>query len=228
MKEKKRIIVAIDGLSSSGKSTMAKHLAKTVNYKYIDTGAMYRAVTLYTFRNRLFEHIESLENEMNNIKINFLLNLETGHSETFLNGENVENEIRGMEVSNRVSEISAIPFVRSYLVDIQRNIGKEKGVVMDGRDIGTVVFPDAELKIFVTASAEIRAERRYKELQAKGEKITFEEVLENVKKRDYQDINRAIAPLRKADDAIEFDNTNYTLEEQNNRLLTAFNRVVYD
>ncbi|MDR2146009.1 MAG: (d)CMP kinase [Tannerella sp.] len=227
MEEKKRIIVAIDGVSSSGKSTMAKQLAKTVVYKYIDTGAMYRAVTLYALRNQLFEYLENLENEMNNIKINFLVNPETGGSETYLNGENVENEIRGMDVSNRVSEISALPFVRAYLVAIQQNIGKEKGIVMDGRDIGTVVFPDAELKIFVTATAEIRAERRYKELQAKGEKVSYEEILDNIKNRDYQDTNRAISPLRKAGDAITFDSTNSTVEEQDERLLNIFNKIVY-
>ncbi|MDR0835695.1 MAG: (d)CMP kinase [Tannerella sp.] len=224
----KKIITAIDGVSSSGKSSMAKQLAKTVGYKYIDTGAMYRAVTLYALRNRLFEHIKSLEDEVKKIKINFVVNSETGRSETFLNGENVENQIRGMEVSNRVSEVAALPFVRKYLVDIQRSIGKEKGIVMDGRDIGTVVFPDAELKIFVTATAAIRAERRYKELQEKGENASYEEILENVKNRDYQDTNRAVSPLRKADDAIELDNTDLTVEAQNNWMLEQFNRVVND
>jgi cytidylate kinase len=223
----KKIIVAIDGVSSSGKSSMAKQLAKTVGYKYVDTGAMYRAATLYAIGRRLFVH-EDLEKEMDKIKINFAPNPETGFSETFLNGENVENEIRGMEVSSRVSEISALSFVRKYLVNIQRDIGREKGVVMDGRDIGTVVFPDAELKIFVTATAEIRAERRYKELISKGEKVNYNEILENVKDRDCQDINREISPLRKANDAIEFDNTNLTVEEQNAWILDQFKRVVND
>jgi cytidylate kinase len=207
---------------------MAKQLAEMVGYKYIDTGAMYRAVTLYAIRNRLFGHFEDFENEMDKIKINFVVNPETGHSETFLNAENVEDEIRGMEVSSHVSEVSALPFVRKYLVDIQRNIGEEKGIVMDGRDIGTVVFPDAELKIFVTATAEIRAERRYKELISKGERVEYNEILENVKSRDYQDINRKVSPLRKADDAIEFDNTNLTVEEQNARILEQFNTVIND
>jgi cytidylate kinase len=228
MGNKKGIIVAIDGVSSSGKSSMAKQLAKTIGYKYIDSGAMYRAVTLYAMRNRLFEHIESLENEIGKIKVDFVVNPETGCSETFLNGENIEKEIRGMEVSNRVSEISASSFVRSYLVNIQRNIGKEKGIVMDGRDIGTIVFPAAELKIFITATAEIRAERRFKELQGKGENASFEEILENVKKRDYQDINREISPLRKADNAIEIDNSHLTVEEQNAWMLEQFDKVVND
>jgi cytidylate kinase len=224
----KKIIVAIDGVSSSGKSSMAKHLARVTGYKYIDTGAMYRAVTLYVLRNRLFKDIESIESAMNKIKIDFIVNPETGRSETFLDGENVENEIRGMEVSNCVSRISALPFVRKYLVDIQRSMGKEKGMVMDGRDIGTVVFPDAELKIFVTATAEIRAERRYNELICKGEKVNCNEILENVKSRDYQDMNREVSPLRKAGDAIEIDNTNLSVEEQNSWLLKMFNKVIND
>jgi cytidylate kinase len=222
----KKIIVAIDGVSSSGKSSMAKQLAKTLGYKYIDTGAMYRAVTLYAISNRLFGRIDDLEREMDKIKIDFVPNPETGLNETFLNGRNVENEIRGMEVSNRVSEISALSFVRTHLVNIQRNIGKEKGIVMDGRDIGTVVFPDAELKIFVTATAEIRAERRYRELVSKGEKVDYDGILENVRNRDYQDTNRKISPLRKANDAIELDNTNLTVEEQNAWILLQFNRVI--
>jgi cytidylate kinase len=226
MSSERQIIVAIDGVSSSGKSSMAKRLAKTVGYKYIDTGAMYRAVTLYAIRKRLFKHIEELENEIDKIKINFAVNPGTGRSETFLNNENVENEIRGMEVSNRVSEISALPFVRTYLVNIQRSIGKERGIVMDGRDIGTVVFPDAELKIFVTATAEVRAERRYNELISKGEKVDYSEILENVKSRDYQDMNRDVSPLGKAGDAIEIDNTNLTVDEQNDWMLKQFNRVV--
>lgn len=224
----KKIIVAIDGVSSSGKSSMAKQLAKTIGYKYIDTGAMYRAVTLYAIRNRLFGHFEELENEMNKIKISFIVNTESGGSETFLNSENVENKIRGMEVSKYVSKISALPFVRTYLVNIQRNIGKEKGIVMDGRDIGTVVFPHAELKIFITATPEIRAERRYNELIFKGEKVDYNEILENVKSRDFQDMNREVSPLRKADNAIELDNTHLSIEEQNVWMLERFNEVVND
>jgi cytidylate kinase len=224
----KKIIVAIDGVSSCGKSSMAKQLSKVIGYKYIDTGAMYRAVTLYAIKNLLFEHVEILKKEINKMRINFVVNPETGCSETYLNDENVENEIRGMEVSNRVSEISAFPFVRKYLVDIQRNIGKEKGIVMDGRDIGTVVFPHAELKIFVTATAEIRAERRYKELQEKGESVSFEEILENVKNRDCQDISRDVSPLRKADDALELDNTNLSIKEQNAWMLEQFYKIIND
>jgi cytidylate kinase len=224
----KKIIVAIDGVSSSGKSSMAKQLAQTIGYKYIDTGAMYRAATLYAIRNRLFEQLEDLENEINKIKISFVVNPESGCSETFLNGENVENEIRGMEVSKRVSKIAALPFIRTYLVDIQRNIGKEKGIVMDGRDIGTVVFPNAELKIFITATPEIRAERRYNELISKGEKVDYDEILENVKSRDYQDMNREVSPLRKADNAIELDNTHLSIEEQGAWILERFNEVIND
>jgi cytidylate kinase len=207
---------------------MAKQLARTVGYRYIDTGAMYRAVTLYALKNHLLEHVENLEGGMNKIKIDFIVNPGTGRSETLLNGENVESEIRGMDVSNCVSEISALPFVRRHLVDIQRSIGKEKGVVMDGRDIGTVVFPDAELKIFVTATAEVRAGRRYDELTCRGEKVDYSEILENIKNRDSQDMNREVSPLRKAGDAIEIDNTFLSVEEQNIWLLDRFNKTVND
>ncbi|MDR0825488.1 MAG: (d)CMP kinase [Prevotella sp.] len=224
----KKITVAIDGVSSSGKSSMAKELAKKVGYKYIDTGAMYRAVTLYAMRKGFIDDIEKLENELNSIKINFDVNRITGKTETIINGENVEREIRGMEVSKRVSKIAANPVVRKYLVDIQHNIGKDKGIVMDGRDIGTVVFPDAELKIFVTSTAEIRATRRFKELKEKGESASYEEILENIKSRDYQDMNREVSPLRKAEDAIELDNTDMTIEEQNKWMLELFNKVLND
>ena len=226
----KRIIVAVDGFSSCGKSTMAKDLAHDIGYAYIDTGAMYRAVTLYALRRDFFKDgiLESarLEKSMGDIKISFNVNLETGFTETFLNGKNVEKEIRGMEVAGYVSGIAALPFVRKALVEQQHRMGRDKGIVMDGRDIGTVVFSDAELKIFVTASAEIRATRRLDELNAKGEKATFEEILENIKSRDHQDTTRDVSPLRKAGDAIELDNTNMTIQEQRAWLLDQYNRVV--
>ncbi|MDR2914218.1 MAG: (d)CMP kinase [Tannerella sp.] len=226
----KKIVVAIDGLSSCGKSTMAKDLAYSIGYAYIDTGAMYRAVTLYALQHDFFEggrlNASHLEKTMGDIKISFHVNPETGHTETYLNGKSVEREIRRMEVANRVSSVAALPFVRSALVEQQRRMGKEKGIVMDGRDIGTVVFPDAELKIFVTASPEVRAIRRLEELKAKGEKTSYEEILENVKSRDQQDMTRAIAPLRKADDAIELDNTNMTIPKQKVWLSDQYNRVM--
>ena len=214
----KKITIAIDGFSSCGKSTMAKDLAREVGYIYIDSGAMYRAVTLYCLENNLFttDGIDTarLEALMSDIRISFQLNPETGRPMTYLNGVNVENRIRTMEVSTRVSPVAALPFVREALVKLQQEMGKEKGIVMDGRDIGTAVFPDAELKIFVTASAEIRAQRRYDELKAKGEDASFEEILANVKERDYIDQNREVSPLRKADDALLLDNSNLTIEEQ--------------
>ena len=228
--EMKRIIIAVDGFSSCGKSTMAKDLARDIGYIYIDTGAMYRAVTLYSLRNNFFKDnvpdVERLEKSMDDIYIKFIINPETGRAETYLNGENVEREIRGMEVAAHVSIIAALPFVREALVKIQRKMGMEKGLVMDGRDIGTVVFPQAELKIFVTASAEIRATRRLDELTAKGENATFEEILGNIKSRDLQDTTRAVSPLCKADDAIELDNTNMTIPEQRKWLLDHFNRTI--
>ena len=181
----KKITIAIDGHSSCGKSTMAKDLARRIGYVYIDTGAMYRAVTLFAMRHNLIANGQvdaaKLQEEMGNIHISLRLNPETQRPDTYLNGECVEREIRTMEVSRHVSLIAALPFVRSAMVEMQREMGKEKGVVMDGRDIGTVVFPHAELKIFVTASAEVRAQRRYDELTAKGEKCNYEEILENVK-----------------------------------------------
>ena len=226
----KKIIIAIDGYSSCGKSTMAKDLAKEINYIYVDTGAMYRAVTLYALRKSLFidnqPNISALNGEIKNINISFSLNPQTGAPVTLLNGEDVENEIRGMEVSSYVSAIATIDFVRSFLVEQQQQMGKEKGLVMDGRDIGTVVFPKAELKIFVTASAKVRAQRRYDELKNKNVAADFNEILNNVQERDYIDSHREVAPLRKADDAIELDNTNLTLHEQKEWLLERYKDVI--
>lgn len=224
----KRITIAIDGHSSCGKSTMAKDLARKIGYVYIDTGAMYRAVTLYAIRHGLIKDgevkSEALHDEMKNIHISFQLNTDTQRPDTYLNGVYVEREIRSMEVSHHVSQIAALPFVRTAMVDMQREMGKEKGVVMDGRDIGTVVFPNAELKIFVTASAEIRAQRRYDELTAKGEECQLADILENVKQRDHLDSTRETSPLRKADDAIVLDNSNMTIEEQSDWLMKEFRK----
>ena len=215
----KKITIAIDGHSSCGKSTMAKDLAKRIGYIYVDTGAMYRSVTLYALRNGLFNangtiKEEELKAQMGNIKISFKLNKTTGRPDTYLNGENVENQIRTMEVSSHVSVIAALPFVRAALVEQQQQMGAEKGIVMDGRDIGTVVFPNAELKVFVTASPEVRAQRRYDELKAKGLEANFDDILKNVQERDYIDSHRATSPLRKAEGAIELDNSNITIEQQ--------------
>lgn len=226
----KKITIAIDGYSSCGKSTMAKDLAREVGYIYVDTGAMYRSVTLYAMRNGLFNADGSintceLEQKMGEINISFRLNSETGRPDTYLNGELVEKDIRTMEVSARVSPIAALPFVREALVARQQAMGKEKGIIMDGRDIGTVVFPDAELKIFVTASAEVRAQRRYDELKAKGMPANFDDILKNVKERDYIDSHREVSPLRKADDAIELDNSNMTIAEQKAWLMQKFNEA---
>lgn len=226
----KKITIAIDGYSSCGKSTMAKDLAREVRYIYVDTGAMYRSVTLYAMRNGLFNADGSintceLEQKMGEINISFRLNSETGRPDTYLNGELVEKDIRTMEVSARVSPIAALPFVREALVARQQAMGKEKGIIMDGRDIGTVVFPDAELKIFVTASAEVRAQRRYDELKAKGMPADFDDILKNVKERDYIDSHREVSPLRKADDAIELDNSNMTIAEQKAWLMQKFNEA---
>ena len=227
-----RIVIAIDGFSSCGKSTMAKDLAHEIGYAYIDTGAMYRAVTLYALRHNLFKDnildVSRLETVMDDIDISFEVNPETGLSETYLNGQNVESEIRGMKVAGYVSGVAALPFVRTALVKYQRRMGMEKGIVMDGRDIGTVVFPDAELKIFVTASPEVRATRRFNELIAKGENAMFDEILENIKSRDHQDMTRAVSPLCKASDAIELDNTNMTIPEQKKWLSEQYNRVIND
>lgn len=223
----KKITIAIDGFSSCGKSTMAKDLAREVGYIYIDSGAMYRAVTLYSMEHGIFLKnsvidAEALERQIRDIRISFRLNPDTGRPETYLNGVNVENRIRTMEVSSKVSPISALGFVREEMVAQQQALGKEKGIVMDGRDIGTTVFPDAELKIFVTASPEIRAQRRYDELKAKGQEASFDEILENVKQRDYIDQHREVSPLRKADDALLLDNSNLTIEQQKEWLSEKF------
>ena len=222
----KRITIAIDGHSSCGKSTMAKALAKRIGYAYIDTGAMYRAVTLYCLEHDMIKGDEvnkpRLRRHMPKIEITFKVNNE-GKSETWLNGKNVEQEIRGMEVSSKVRLIAAIGFVRRAMVAQQQVMGKEKGIVMDGRDIGTVVFPDAELKFFVTASAQVRAERRFKELQAKGDTTTtLEQVLANVEERDRIDSTRKESPLRQAPDALLLDNSNLTIEQQNEWLYNEF------
>lgn len=225
----KKITIAIDGFSSCGKSTMAKDLAKEIGYIYIDSGAMYRAVTLYSIQHDLFKQngidTETLRKQMNQIHITFHLDGKTNSPQTYLNGVNVEKEIRTMEVSSKVSFISVLDFVRQALVTQQQEMGKAKGIVMDGRDIGTTVFPDAELKIFVTASPEIRAQRRYDELKAKGLETSFEEILANVKERDYIDQNREVSPLRKADDAILLDNSHLTIEQQKEWLNEQFQKV---
>ena len=223
----KKITIAIDGHSSCGKSTMAKDLAREVGYVYVDTGAMYRSVTLYALRKGLFLEggsvdTAALEQEMPNISISFKFNPETGRPDTYLNGECVEKEIRSLEVSNHVSPVAAIPFVRTAMVAQQQQMGKDKGVVMDGRDIGTTVFPDAELKVFVTASAKVRAQRRFDELKQKGMPADFDEILKNVEERDYLDSHREVSPLRKADDALELDNSNMTIAEQKEWLLERF------
>lgn len=225
----KKITIAIDGFSSCGKSTMAKDLAKEIGYIYIDSGAMYRAVTLYSLQQGIFGadgiDEERLQQEMEQIHISFQLNTTTGRPDTYLNGVNVEQQIRTMEVSSHVSPIAALPFVREAMVKQQQEMGKAKGIVMDGRDIGTTVFPDAELKIFVTASPEIRAQRRYDELKAKGEQANLQEILENVKQRDYIDQHRETSPLRKADDALLLDNSQLTIAEQKEWLYEQFNRL---
>ena len=215
----KKITIAIDGFSSCGKSTMAKDLAKKLGYVYVDTGAMYRAVTLYAMRNGLFNADGSvktadLERQMNKINITFKLNKTAERPDTYLNNELVENDIRTLEVSNHVSQIAAVPFVREAMVAQQQRMGKDKGVVMDGRDIGTTVFPEAELKVFVTASAEVRAQRRYDELKEKGMPADFNDILKNVQERDYIDSHREVSPLRKAPDAIELNNSHMTIAEQ--------------
>lgn len=208
---------------------MAKDLAREVGYVYVDTGAMYRSVTLFALRNGLFDgaeiNVEALRQRMDEIHISFKFNAETGRPDTYLNGELVEQEIRGMEVSNNVSPIAALPFVREAMVAQQQQMGKDGGVVMDGRDIGTVVFPDAELKVFVTASAEVRAQRRYDELKSKGMEADYEEILKNVQERDYIDSHREVSPLKQADDALLLDNSNMTISEQKEWLLERFREV---
>lgn len=224
----KKIVIAIDGYSSCGKSTMAKDLAREVGYIYVDTGAMYRAVTLFAMRNGVFDADDNIDEArlkalLPDVKLTFQLNNETKLPEVCLNGENVERYIRTLEVSQHVSPIAALPFVREKLVEQQQAMGKEKGIVMDGRDIGTVVFPDAELKIFVTASAEIRAQRRFKELEAKGMPANFDEILQNVEQRDYIDTHRETSPLRQADDALVLDNSHLTIADQKVWLMEKFN-----
>jgi cytidylate kinase len=225
-----KITIAIDGYSSTGKSTIAKQLAKALGYIYVDTGAMYRAVTLYAMRNGFVTEdkidIEGLVNSLPDINLKFVHNDAVGFAEMYLNEENVEQEIRTLEVSKLVSKVSTIAEVRKKLVLIQKAMGLEKGIVMDGRDIGTVVFPNAELKIFMTASPEKRATRRYKELLNKGANVNYEEVLKNVEHRDYIDAHRDISPLRKAEDAINFDNSDMGLEEQFTRVLGYSKRVI--
>ncbi len=224
----KKITIAIDGHSSCGKSTMAKDLARRVGYIYVDTGAMYRSVTLFALRHQLFNADGSvkaaeLEALMPQVNISFRLNETTGRPDTYLNGECVEQEIRSLEVSNHVSPVAALPFVREAMVAQQQQMGQGGGVVMDGRDIGTVVFPNAELKVFVTASAEVRAQRRYDELQQKGMPADYADILKNVQERDYIDSHREVSPLRQADDALLLDNSHMTIDEQNAWLMERFN-----
>jgi len=214
----KKITIAIDGFSSTGKSTLAKQLAKQLGYVYVDTGAMYRAIAYFSMQNNYiktdFLDKEALIKSLPNIRLQFQFNADLGFAEMYLNGDNVEKQIRTIEVSNFVSKVAEIPEVRTKLVEQQQQMGKNKGIVMDGRDIGTVVFPDAELKIYMTASAQTRAQRRFDELIQKGDSVTFEEVLKNVEERDYIDTHRSNSPLVKANDAIEIDNSNLNREEQ--------------
>ncbi|HET9569843.1 MAG TPA: (d)CMP kinase [Bacteroidales bacterium] len=226
----RKLIIAVDGFSSCGKSTMAKTLAKTLNYTYVDSGAMYRAASLFCLRNGLLNNgvldVEGLRSRLNEIVVTFKNNDE-GVSQTYLNGENVEREIRNMEVSNAVSMVSAVGFVREKMVELQRKAGAQGGIVMDGRDIGTVVFPEADLKIFVTADARIRAQRRYDELVAKGQPEDFDEILKNIEKRDLLDQTREVSPLRRASDAIEMDNGQFNLQQQDAWLLEHVNRKLH-
>ncbi|KGN73638.1 cytidylate kinase [Porphyromonas gulae] len=224
------IIIAIDGHSSCGKSTMAKDLARAIGYIYVDTGAMYRAVTLYSIRRGLWKDgvldAETLRSQMSDVRITFRLNTETGLPETYLNGENVEQDIRSMEVSAKVSPIATLDFVREAMVREQQAMGKSKGIVMDGRDIGTTVFPEAEMKVFVTALPHVRAQRRLDELRAKGDAaITFDDVLANIEERDRIDSTRAVSPLRQAEDALVLDNSHMTIPQQKAWLLERFQEV---
>ncbi len=225
-----KIIIAIDGYSSTGKSTIAKQLAKALEYVYVDTGAMYRAVTLFAMRNKLIgseqENTHALVALLPKIRLKFRYNDNLGYAEMYMNDENVEKEIRTMDVSKHVSRVAEIEEVRYMLVDMQKSMGTEKGIVMDGRDIGTVVFPKAEFKVFMTASPEKRAYRRYKELLDRGEDVSYDEVLINVQNRDYIDSNREFSPLRKAEDAIEFDNSDMGLKEQFERMYNYALRVL--
>lgn len=224
-----KIVIAIDGLSSCGKSTMAKSLARNIGYLYFDSGAMYRAVALFCIEEGLVNgqsiDTEKLRNRMSDINITFEADPVTKASVTLLNGRNVEKEIRSLQVSRIVSLVAALDFVRTGLIDRQREMGKAKGIVMDGRDIGTTVFPDAEMKVFVTASAEVRAQRRYDEMTARGENADYNEILHNVQERDHIDQTREVSPLRKADDALLLDNSNMTREEQKAWLMEQFNRI---
>lgn len=220
----KKIVIAIDGFSSCGKSTMAKALAHKLGYIYVDTGAMYRSVTLFALREQLFDaenHLDAtrLKSLMPQVHIDFRINPDNGHADAYLNGEDVEQKIRGLEVSSRVSIVAAQPFVREQLVRQQQAMGEAKGIVMDGRDIGTVVFPHAELKIFVTASAEVRAQRRFKELQEKGQAADYDSILKNVQDRDYMDSHREVSPLRQADDAVVLDNSHLSIAQQDEWLM---------
>jgi cytidylate kinase len=223
----KKITIAIDGFSSTGKSTLAKELAKALNYVYVDTGAMYRAVALFAMRkNYISEDVfdkESLIASLPSIRLEFKFNQALGFGEMYLNDENVEKQIRTIEVSSFVSKIAEISAVRSKLVEQQQQMGKNKEIVMDGRDIGTVVFPDAELKIFMTASASTRAQRRFDELMQKGDDVSYEAVLKNVEERDYIDTHRADSPLIIAEDAVEIDNSHLTREEQFDIVLALVN-----
>ena len=224
----KKITIAIDGHSSCGKSTMAKALARRLDYVYVDTGAMYRSVTLYALRHNLFQPDGAiLTAELEAALPGIVIEQKSidGKTTTFLNGENVERDIRTLEVSNHVSPIAALPFVRTALVAQQQRMGREGGIVMDGRDIGTVVFPNAELKIFVTASAEVRAQRRYDELQQKGMPADYDDILKNVMERDYIDSHREVSPLRQADDALLLDNSHMTIAEQDEWLMQRFLEV---
>ena len=219
----KPIIIAIDGFSSTGKSTLAKELAKKLHYIYVDTGAMYRAVTFFAMRHDMIKDSKldtnSLTNALQNVHLTFVWNDEKQLAEMNLNGQNIENEIRTLEVSQNVSQVASLSAVRSKLVEQQQEMGKNKGLVMDGRDIGTVVFPEAEVKLFMTASATIRAQRRFDELTAKGDLVSFEAIYKNVTERDYVDSNREDSPLRKASDAIEIDNSHLSKEEQLEKVL---------
>jgi cytidylate kinase len=227
-----KITIAIDGYSSTGKSTVAKQLAKHLGYVYVDTGAMYRAVAYYALQNGLINdkdfNQEALIYQLPKIQITFKFNEEAGFAEVYLNNKNIEKAIRTLEVSSYVSQVAAISEVRHKLVEQQQNMGANKGIVMDGRDIGTVVFPEAELKLFMTASAETRAERRYKELIERGDKVDYEAVLKNVQDRDFLDVNRKDSPLIKAEDAIEIDNSNLSLEEQFEKVLQLATMTIED
>ena len=227
----KKITIAIDGFSSSGKSTMAKVLARNIGYAYIDSGAMYRAITLFCIENALIDdsgnvNETELERRIGNVSISFEVNPLSGASEVCLDGRNVEGKIRGMQVSNLVSKVAALPFVRRAMVAQQQQMGASKGIVMDGRDIGTTVFPDAEMKVFVDASAETRAHRRYEELKQKGQIASYDEVYRNVCERDYLDMTRAESPLRKADDAYVLDNSDMTIAQQNAWLMCLYNKII--